>query len=391
MNVRTRRIQWALMAVVALGVALAGAGAVRLPPARAQGPTGMRLYGHDNGHSTIILIDTATGTATTMGPTGFASGSSGMATAMGTVPGPGGSRYAAGTFFGVITDKGNGRDYVVVVDPASGATTKLVALSQNLGGRGVAFGADGVTLYVIDGSGMLAVVDTVTGLVTPVGMVTDSGGNRLSSDNLEWDPDTASFFAFVNSGANSRLLVSIDPATAAATAVGTLSGFSTCSLVRAPNPVPGPGGVDWPTGTWFAVNQLDSTLLAIDVDAAAPAVRVNSVVGPLGPESSGQVCGTAFTLPRLPPTPTPEPTAVPTPEPTAVADCVCWIVVRWVPPAVISDALANPTDYYGWLAPQNPNAPPSPVNPPRRCLSLQNINLPYHYLNNAPVWHAGCP
>jgi len=74
-----------------------------------------------------------------------------------------------------------------------------------------------------------------------------------------------------------------------------------------------------------------------------------------------------------------------------VPDCVCPIAQRKLPLAVIADALAHPEHYYGWLYPQDPNKPPSSLNPPRTCLSLREVGLAYHPVWNTPRWRVGCP
>ena len=107
--------------------------------------------------------------------------------------------------------------------------------------------------------------------------------------------------------------------------------------------------------------------------------------------------------PESVPTPTPSPTATDTPTATTTAtptatptpvpasDCVCAVVRSRVPAVVIADALANPERYYGWMYPLDPGKPPSPVNPPRTCLSLHQVGLDYHPLWNKPEWRSGCP
>jgi hypothetical protein len=90
----------------------------------------------------------------------------------------------------------------------------------------------------------------------------------------------------------------------------------------------------------------------------------------------------------LNPTPTPPPTATPPPNGAA---CVCDIVQRRVPPAVVADALAHPDRYYGWQYELDGGKPGSRANPPRLCLTLWNVNLDYQPLWNAPRWRVGCP
>lgn len=373
------------LGVLATAVSLA-AGLPAALPLEAQGPAGQRLFGHDNGRSSTIEIDTATGRARIVGPIGWRSGSSGMATAFATVLGPGGRRFAAGTFFGVITDDGSGNDFVVVVDPLTGQGEKIVQTSQNLGGRGIAFGADGATLYAIDG-GDLARIDVASGQVDAIGRIQDASGRRYNSTNLEWDPDSRRLVSIMAGGTSgSQELVLIDPATGQADSVGPV-GVSACTLIRAPNPVPGPGGADWPAGSWFTIDQNSAELVRIDFDPAARTARVAERIGDLGPESTGQVCGTAFTLPQIPPTPTALPTATLVPNGPS---CICDKVLARVPRAVINYALANPDRIQGWQQLLDPNKPPSPGNPRRECLNLRTNDQDFHWLFNSPIWRVGC-
>jgi Mg-chelatase subunit ChlD len=73
------------------------------------------------------------------------------------------------------------------------------------------------------------------------------------------------------------------------------------------------------------------------------------------------------------------------------ASCVCTKILQRVPPAVVADALANPTHYDGYMQRLDPKKPASPANPPRDCLTLMNVNLAYHPLANGPRWRVGCP
>ncbi len=94
------------------------------------------------------------------------------------------------------------------------------------------------------------------------------------------------------------------------------------------------------------------------------------------------------------PTWTPIPTRTPKPLPSVTPDhphCICPIVFDRVPPVVIADAISNPETYYGWQYLLDPGKPPSPANPPRECLSLMNVSMPYHFMWNKPIWRVGCP
>ena len=181
------------------------------------------LFGHNNVTSSITSIDTSSGLGTTVGPTGFSSNASGLATSRGPVPGPA-AVDPAGTAFGVLRDAGDGKDYVVVVDTVTGTATKLVQTSSNVGGRGIAFGPDGVTLYLIEGAGGLFTVNTVDGTVSSV-------GGSLSAVSLQFDPNSNKFFAIQRL---SQTLYQVDPADGSATQVGAVGdlGISACTLAR---------------------------------------------------------------------------------------------------------------------------------------------------------------
>jgi hypothetical protein len=99
--------------------------------------------------------------------------------------------------------------------------------------------------------------------------------------------------------------------------------------------------------------------------------------------------------PALPPpaaTPTlPAPAATATPNQPSTTAQACNYLRSRVPDAVINAALANPGRIGGFDRPRNPNKPSSPLNPPRRYLSLSNPNVPYHPIFNRLTWVAGCP
>jgi len=101
-------------------------------------------------------------------------------------------------------------------------------------------------------------------------------------------------------------------------------------------------------------------------------------------------CSAPTATPTVRPSPTPatpQPTATPADAPRAA----CRFILGRVPQAVIAHALANPADYHGWGMRVNPGLPPSPANPLRTQLSLNNIGVPYNALNNTVRWKGGCP
>jgi len=241
--------------------------------------TTFRLLGHDNINHEIITINTETGQAILLGATGFSSGGSGLATskvsqdtAIGTQP--------ANTHFGVFRDNDDGKDYVVIVNPVTGESTKVVEVDMGTASVGVAF-FDG-EFYITNGATeSLFTVDLVSGLKVFKGFFkdVDTLEGVKNVNNLQLDPETGKFLAI---GVSSpRSLYSIDPSTAASTKIAELSPpiLTACALARAPD-----------TGEWFSISKTISALLKIDIDTGEV-----TVVGNLGPASSGNVCGTTFT------------------------------------------------------------------------------------------------
>lgn len=423
---RLRSLTGALlvMAIVAI--------AASVSPTLAQTPEPWVMFGHDNATSMTVNISTINGLAVPLGPTGFASGASGYASSRADLTASGGVVYQKGTIFGLLRDETFNKDYAVAVRNETGYATKLVETDLSIGGRGVGFGADGKTFYVIVPPGELLILGLDDGAITRIGEVRDASGTQYSSVSLEWEPNSQTFLAFA--GPNTSTLISIDPDTAQARPLGTLSNFGACTVTRAPGPIAGPGGTVFPEGTLFAINNETNDLHAVTVDVAAGAILDNQVIGGLGPNATG-VCGTAFALPELPtetptstpsitptftpsltpsvtptytpsgtttpaqthtprPTWTPVPTRTPRPTPSATTtypQCVCKVVYDRVPAVVINDALANPERFYGWQLPLDQGKPPSPANPPRECLSLMNVSMPYHLIWNKPIWRVGCP
>jgi PKD repeat protein len=201
------------------------------------------LFGHDNSASEIVQIDLSTGNKTSVGPTGFSSGAAGIATARADVPGPGGATFPAGTHFGLLEDTSDpATDWVVVVDTENGRAVQVVKADRDIAGRGVAFGPDGSTLYVIESTvpGALSTISTVDGTVTPV-------GETLSSVSLEWDPDSGAFLS-IASGSLHR----IDPASGAVTLLGSL-GLDVLTLARSPG------------GSWFTHSTADGSLYGLEI------------------------------------------------------------------------------------------------------------------------------
>jgi|Deesub1362A_J573_1020465.scaffolds.fasta_scaffold15234_2 hypothetical protein len=228
------------------------------------------LFAHDNDNHTIVKIDTLTGLATVVGPTNFLSWASGIAVSRGPVPGPDGIVFPSGTLFGLFRDNLLGKDFVVVIDTTTGEAIKVVQTERLIVDRGIAFGPDGVTLFLMEGNGYLSIIDTVTGSVTPVGYT------GFSDDALEFDPDSGVFFAIPK-----NTLITIDPLDASATVVGNIGGLGNldaCTIVRSPE------------GTWFTINRRTKELVTIDITTGT----VSSVIGKLGPNVSKNICATGF-------------------------------------------------------------------------------------------------
>ncbi len=315
--------------------------------AGAQPPEPLVLFGHDNASATIVQLDTTTGLATAVGPVGFRSSSSGLATSRSPVPGPGGLVYPAGTIFGLLTDASLFADFVVALNNETGEGAKVVDTERRIGGRGIAFGPDGKTLYFIEPPGNLHILDPVTGAISLVGQIVDSGGTMYSGVSLQWDPESGAFRSLAGPGTST--LIRIEPADASATVLGTLENFSACTLTRSPGRVAGPGGLVFPEGTWFTVNNRQRTLEALRFDPFTGQLLQNRVIGLLGGRAT-QVCGTAFAMPELPPPPptvTPAPTATHTPSPTAT-----------IPPSPTSTPSPTPTPTF--TPSPSPTATPTP-------------------------------
>ncbi len=371
---------------------------------RNQSPSGdWRLVGHDNLRSAIIEIDPSSGRARTIGPTGWDSRGSGMAFSSGRVRTPTGE-LETGTLMGIIRDASSRDDHLVAIDLDSGRAEKITRALDLVTPHGMAFGADGATIHVVDHGGHLWALDTTSGALRDIGPLVDASGHRYDGDNLDWDPASGRFITVLERGqfAHERVAL-IDPTSGRVEPIDTIvDRFSLCSIARSPVEIDGPGGRKIPAGSLFFVDGRSHHLMALEVDTVARRLGALMDIGPVGPESSGSVCGSAFVNMRPEaPTPTPSPTPSPTrrpdptdtavPEPTPTArTCICESLRRRVPASVISDALAQPERYNGWQQPLNPARPPGPDNPLRTCLALRNPNRVYHPLFNSPLWVVGC-
>lgn len=175
---------------------------------------------------------------------------------------------------------------------------------------------------------------------------------------------------------------------------------------------PGGVGVDPVTGRVFVANEASNTVTVIKgarcdqpataptptataLPSATPSPTASATPSPTAsattrPTTTASATPSQTTAPSPTLTPVLTPTTPPSSTPAPVSACICRTVRERVPPAVINDAVANPGRYEGWMRPLDPNKPPSPANPPRACLALQNADLPYHPLWNTPLWRVGC-
>ncbi len=241
------------------GLIVSSCETTNLSPSVSAGSQGeSALFAHDNSFNNIVKIDTSTGLASVVGPTVIPGGMTGMATSRGPVSKPGGGVYPSGTYFGLWGDR------LVVVDVTTGEAFEVVKTSRFISARGIAFGPDGVTLYIIEGTGFLSTLDTVTGTVT---LIKDIG---YPSASLEWDPANVSFIAI-----SGRSLIRIDPSDASVTVLGDL-GVNACTIARSP------------AGIWYTINN-SKELVTIDMDTAI----ISSVIGNLG-SARGSPCGMTF-------------------------------------------------------------------------------------------------
>ena len=159
------------------------------------------LYGASDADE-LLLIDPATGGATSVGPFGFTSVQD-LAFDPDT-----------GTLYGVdgVTDQ------LITIDEATGAGVAVGPLGLN-GAGGLAFDPDAAKLYATSPSDLLA-VDTATGAATAVG---PHGVGTMSG--LAFDPFADVLYGVSLSQNN---LYTLDPETGAATYVGNLGTFVYC-------------------------------------------------------------------------------------------------------------------------------------------------------------------
>jgi len=167
---------------------------------------------------------------------------------------PGGAHYLK-VVEGGGPESDSGKDFIVVVDPATGFSTKVVAVDMGTGAVGVAFGEDNL-FYVTDGTAdKLYTVDLVTGLKTFKGDFKDSitGDPVKIINNLQFDPESSKFIAIGIASPQSVYSIDTD---GTATKIAELDPTveDVCAIARTPD-----------TGEWFSVKQGSNELVKIDI------------------------------------------------------------------------------------------------------------------------------
>jgi DNA-binding beta-propeller fold protein YncE len=174
------------------------------------------LYGETRGTGTLATIDPATGAATIIGPSGLGFGR-----------GFGISFRSDGTLFALATS-------LYTINLATGQAT-LVGNTGAIAGDALAFSPSG-TLYATAGNG-LATVDPSTGLVT--GSTTITGVSPTKMNAFAFD-STGTLFASNVITVSTHNLVTIDPATGAATTIGSMGAHMDGLAFAVPVAVPEP-------------------------------------------------------------------------------------------------------------------------------------------------------
>jgi hypothetical protein len=213
---------------------------------------GERLFGVDATTDQLIVIDTATGVVTAIGPLGF-----------GNVHGL--AFRSDGTLFGLDV---TGSDRLITIDPNTGAGS--VVGNVGFGDvRGLSFSPSGILFGSDIASDQLITINTTTGLGTAVGPVGYSGviGLAYRSDGVLFG---------ANHAPGPDLLLTIDPATGASTVVGPLG----------TDPIEVQGLAFRSDGTLFGADLPTGQLITID-----PTTGNVTYIGPLG---SNDVSGLAF-------------------------------------------------------------------------------------------------
>ena len=242
------------------------------------------------------------------------------------------------------------------------------------GDTGVSAGADDIDFQET----LIALKDTKTTMLFVVANATDPGASTVRNWD-HWAKLTASGGVAVVKGGTDTLedviLGVIDSSTGR---IGTLEILTEPSALEAwvTSVPPAYASIVVPdTGETFTFD----VTVAPPLGAAAGAYVIDVVMAGDGAEYARKTVSIDILECMTPP-----------PTPPTYTGCVCDIVRRNVPPAVIADALANPEKYRGWQELLDPGKPESPMNPKRECLEMQYIGLDYHPLYNPPIWRIGC-
>ncbi len=210
-----------------------------------------RLFATDHIKDSLLLIDPITGEATVIGPFGI-----GNVTTTGLAFAPDGTLWGA---FRTTVD-----DYLVNIDTSTGGATIVTPITPKHAGRGVEFGPDGTTLYLV--LHRLYTVDISTGVSTPVGAL----GPGLSAASLALLDNT--FYAITNlpDSVYDDYLITIDRVTGAGTPVGPLS-------LSLPTDPAISCLASSPDGKLFGVDYANDLLIEVD-----PSTGAGTVIGYLG-------------------------------------------------------------------------------------------------------------
>lgn len=227
-------------------------------------------------------------------------------------------------------------------------------------------------------------------VATQYGLTTNRGGSAFVSAPVEAQcGDTISVAIFVNN-------FDTTPLTGGLASIRLPAGLSLAPGEPATKPLPeisagGTGSAAW------SVRLASPLTGSFKIDASASFDGNRQFTASANVNVTCPLPSATPTSQVLPPTPTvPLPTDTPrppvaSPTPNAPVARACDYILSRVPPAVISRALANPWDVFGWMQPANPALPPSPGNPLKTRLSMRNLGTPYHPLSNPVVFKVGCP
>jgi hypothetical protein len=142
------------------------------------------------------------------------------------------------TLYAGLTTEGGGETYLATVDTGTGAVTTIGST-----GTGVPFGGlayNGLAMYGISAGGSQATLYTIdlgTGAATAVGPVL-VGGSPIGLTGLEWGTDGVLYAVPNGSDPAAGSILTIDPATAAATNLGNTGELTLNALTALPWVIP---------------------------------------------------------------------------------------------------------------------------------------------------------